>query len=143
MNPKVHWHRYLLATLCILILDASKIASQKCTYEDYHYWTGRAQLDYNEKNYKEAAKHYRKAFETNLFPMGTDLANALKTAAQIKDTLWAEALAIQLAKGGITLSYFNPFKDMAWYPAFTREYDNYEEGYRLDFDIELKIEKYV
>lgn len=130
-----------IPTFALLLIFMSGAASaQECKYEKYFYWSEMATLDYQAGNWAGANDKFKKTFSKAPFPLGADLNLALKTAVQVRDTLWADTLAVYLAKGGIPLAFFQPFRNYEWYDAFEHSFDQYRAWYNTRFDTVL-IEK--
>ncbi len=117
----------------VLFLNA-----QDCYYENYYNQVDLAKENFNKRNYTEASKHFKKAFSSVDFPLGHDLSFALVTAKELNDEQWMENIAIQLAKGGIPLKYFNSYYTFNWHKAFKSNFKSYHKYYLDNFDIKLK-----
>ena len=117
----------------VLFLNA-----QDCYYENYYNQVDLAKENFNKRNYTEASKHFKKAFSSVDFPLGHDLSFALATAKEVNDEQWMENIAIQLAKGGIPLKYFNSYYSFNWHKTFKSNFKSYHKYYLDNFDIKLK-----
>ncbi|MBK8706041.1 MAG: hypothetical protein IPN33_22440 [Saprospiraceae bacterium] len=125
-------------TIFLQTLFLAGLLAQDCPYQKYFYWAGTAILDYAEEDYAAANKHFKTAFSKTIFPLGTDLDLALKTAVKTRDTVWAESLAIQLAKGGIPIPYFHQLNGFRWYPQFEQHFVQYRRSFAENFDLALR-----
>lgn len=127
-----------IITLIFIFIIIFNSFGQDCKYESYNYWAGRALLDYSENKFQEANKNLKIAFKKADFPFGTDLAIALKTALETKDTTWAKTISTELAKGGIPIEYFDSFKQYSWYTQFESDYPKNQDSYKEEFDLVLR-----
>lgn len=131
--------KFLLLNVILFIASFLEFSNlEECDYTDYWYFTGRASISYSNGNIIESAKHFKKAFAENVFAWGNDLDLALKIAVDMKDTLWANQLSIQLAKGGIPLEHFYSYQSDTWYPKFQRDYATYKRHYEETFNVDQK-----
>jgi hypothetical protein len=113
--------------------------AQECAYAEYYNLTSSAKKNYSEKNYKEAEKNLKLAFSKTNFPLGKDLELALSVAQERKDSEWARQISINLSKGGVPLRYFGKLKNFKWYEQFTKDFENYNNFYKENFEPELKV----
>ena len=81
-------------TLILFFIIILNSFGQDCKYESYNYWSSMAVLDYSENKFQEANKNFKIAFKKSVFSFGTDLALALKTALETKDTTWAKTISV-------------------------------------------------
>lgn len=114
--------------------------SQKCDCEKYNTFIELAKKENAVKNYKEANKLFKQAFENTDFALGTDLNLALKVADQTEDKIWMEQIAIKLAKGGIPLLFFKKFENYKWYKQFNEQFPEYQKLYNANFDLKFKAD---
>lgn len=119
--------------LCLYLANA-----QHCAYSTYYSHITSGREAYSKKNYKEAAKSFQAALAEPVFPSGIDLQTALEIADEINDQQWAETIAIKLAKGGIPLRFFHRYSKRKWYDTFSKNFNDYEKFYALNFNIEAK-----
>jgi len=124
--------------LVLLVLTATNVLAQDCRYGEYFSLTKEARQLYNTKKYKDAGMAFKTAFSTVDFPLGVDLALALKTAKKLEDEKWAEIVSIQLAKGGIPLKFFDHLQKFKWYTKFRDDFSNYEQHYKENFNADLR-----
>ena len=132
--------RKVLVSVLFQMILCSSAAGQDCKYEKYFYWSEMATLDYQSKKWAGANDKFKKSFSKTAFPLAADLNLALKIAVEVRDTLWADTIAVQLAKGGIPLAFFQPFKNYAWYESFEKSYDRYQAYYHASFDTTFRAE---
>lgn len=126
------------AALCFLCFFFLYSHAQECTRDNYEAVTGKAQKEYNSKNYKNARKYFKEAFSLDIFPAGNDLKTALSTAVLLKDKEWEYSLCCSLAKGGIPLHYFHKFRKEKWYEKFKTDFVSYSKHYDENFNPELR-----
>ncbi len=128
-----------LLVLTILIFMTKSVA-QDCEYADYYPLFELARKNYSEKEYKEAERNIKLAFEKTSFPLGEGLHLALQIAQKQNDSEWAEQLAIKLAKGGVPLPYFRYMRKYDWYDDFAADFENYAQFYKENFNPKLREE---
>jgi hypothetical protein len=124
--------------ILIFILITNFLEAQTCKYEEYFALADMAAKSYKDENYKEAEKTLKLAFSKTNFPFGDELNLALLVARKTKDYVWAEEIAVQLAKGGVPLRYFGKFKEAKWYENFHSNFETYTKYYNENFNPELR-----
>lgn len=129
----------ILLILTVLIFTA-KLIAQDCEYAAYYPLVELASKNYSDKDYQEAEKNFKIAFTKTEFVPGKDLHMALVVANKNKDVDWAKQIAIQLAKGGVPLSYFRYYKKSEWYDQLKANYKTYSDYYYENFKPELRKE---
>lgn len=116
----------------------TKSFAQDCEYAEYYPLFELATKNYSNKNYKEAEKNIKLAFEKIEFPLGTGLHLALLIAQKQKDSKWAEQISIKLAKGGVPLRYFRYLRKYDWHEKFKSDFEDYSTYYKENFKPELR-----
>ncbi|NDI97962.1 hypothetical protein GWA97_02625 [Flavobacterium sp. LaA7.5] len=111
---------------------------QDCLYNNYYHFVAKGREANEKQNYKEAAKYYALAFNEPVFPLGEDLQTALKIADKNNNDELAKLYAVQLAKGGIPLKFFNLYSKHKWYSSFYESFHEYESFYLSNFDSAAK-----
>ena len=117
----------------------TNMSSQECEYTEYYNLTEQASKSYLGKNYKDAEENLKLAFSKIDFSLGKDLELALLVAQERNDSEWAKEISIKLAKGGVPIRYFGKLKSFKWYEQFTKDFENYSNYYKENFNQELKI----
>jgi hypothetical protein len=130
--------KYLIVLMLIPYINDFLFSQEGCKYESYFLSVNAAKYDLCCNKYESAKDKFKDAFERTEFAFGTDLREALKTARELKDTCWAEMLAIKLAKGGIPLNYFKDFENYKWFVHFISEFRVYENYHKSNFDLKLR-----
>jgi len=136
-NVRQHMKKNILLILIILISTVKSVA-QDCDYTEYYPLVELAHKNYSDKNYKEAEKNFKLAFAETEHPFGADLHLALALALKLKNSEWAEQIAIRLAKGGVPLRYFRYHKKYDWYNKFNSDFKTYSDYYKENYNQELR-----
>jgi hypothetical protein len=111
-------------------------------YESYFKLCGAAYTDYSAGQYVGASEKYKAAFKSVGFSLGSDLHNALRVAQHIQDTAWAYDIAVQLAKGGMPVAYFDKLEASSWIIRFKQDFPAYSTFYKSHFDLTAR-EKFL
>lgn len=127
-----------LVLVILLMSVAFQGFAQDCAYDNYYQYITEAKNFVLKKKYKDARDKFKQAFSIEVFPLGRDLDSALLVAAKLKDVEWAYVLSVQLAKGGIPLSYFIKFRKYKWYKKFQESFNDYTTYHYENFDCDLK-----
>lgn len=126
---------FLILALTVLHL---KLLAQVCNYEDYYKYYDFANKNYNDKNYQEAEKNIKLAFNQVDFPSGKGLYLALLVAQKQNNSKFAEEVSIKLAKGGVPIRFFRYLNRYEWYTKFVEDFESYTKFYQDNFKFELK-----
>lgn len=129
--------KHILLVLIILISTIKSIG-QDCGYIEYYPLFELATKNYSDKDYKEAERNIKLAFDKTEFPLGEGLHLALMIAQQQNDPEWAEQISIKLAKGGVPLRYFRYLKKYDWHDKFSTDFEMYSNYYNENFKPELR-----
>ncbi|WP_149304963.1 hypothetical protein [Pareuzebyella sediminis] len=129
--------KHILLILIILTFSAKSIA-QDCEYTEYYPLVELARKNYSGKKYKEAEKNFKLAFKKTNHPFGADLHLAFAVAQKLKNSEWAEQIAIRLAKGGVPLRYFRYHKKYEWYDKFSADFNTYSDYYKENYNQKLR-----
>ncbi|MBK8698628.1 MAG: hypothetical protein IPN29_03445 [Saprospiraceae bacterium] len=130
--------RIFLLTGLLLWSAVVIVRAQECRYENYFYLCHAASADIKDGAPEKAVGHYKRAFAGDHFPFGIHLHEALNLAIQMKDTTWMKGISIQLAKGGVPLTFFAKLKDQPWYSIFEQSFPEYAQHFKNHFDLELR-----
>ncbi len=124
--------------ILLLLFMVFSISAQDCGYKQYHALVEAATEHYELKKYEAAKENLVNAFSKVDFPLGKDLHLALAIARKCDDSVWAEDVAVQLAKGGVPLRYFVRLKKQQWYDTFKSNFQTYTDYYQENHKPDLR-----